>query len=432
MEKYQKSIFFALLFSGAFSFLGLYWGAKSGNQWMIFSLFLLVMISSLAGAKFWGPKMSNPGVGNVAKEKTMKMEFDKLKTNLRFVLESVDVGIVYMDTNWIIRTYNKAAAKLLGRPEQLALNKPVTEALARMPVERKLLIRTLQGKKEYKNYLFQRPVGEQERELMIDTYLVSKNNGQIIGSAMFIKDVTEQRKMQREIERFDALSLLGKLAAGTAHEIKNPLTAMRGTLQMMQWRLEGKPELEKELNYIGLLLEEIDRINQVVQEFLLLSRVNSPKRKELDLNKLIVDLLAILENQAIARSIKIETLLEESLLGIEGDGEKIKQVVLNLAQNAFQAMSSGGTLQITTNSLPRLKQIMLQIKDEGCGIDSQNLEKIFEYFYTTKEEGTGLGLPICQQIIHDHGGSIEVESQLGAGTIFTIFLPAKRESSGLS
>lgn len=355
----------------------------------------------------------------------IRKELTKLRADFQFILESVSVGVVYMDSGWRIKVYNITAEQILGRSRQVVLNKTITKAFFAMPVERRLLVRTMQEGKEYKDFSFPKHLEGEDKQIIADTCLVRREDQEIIGSVMFLRDATENQRMQREIERAEMLSLVGKLAAGTAHEIKNPLTAMRGTLQMMQWRLEKKTELIKELKYVNLLLEEVDRINHVVQEFLLLSRNNHPRREAVELNKIIVDVLAILESEARSYAIKVESDLKEYLPKTEGDKEKLKQVLLNLAQNGFQAMEPGGILKISTNFLPDQESITIKVEDQGSGIAPEILDKIFQYFYTTKKEGTGLGLPICQQIIHEHGGEIEVESYPGRGTIFTVFLPAK-------
>ena len=225
-------------------------------------------------------------------------------------------------------------------------------------------------------------------------------------------DITEHKKFEMEMLRFDRLNLVGEMAAGISHEIRNPLTTVRGFLQM----LSVKNECAGYRDYYVLMIEELDRTNSIITEFLSLGRNKNVKLEVQNLNKIVHALAPLIEANAAAEEKSMALDLGEipELLLNE---KEIRQVVLNLARNALEAMSNGGTLWIRTFS--EEDEVVLAVEDEGTGIDPEIFPKLGTPFLTTKEQGTGLGLAVCYSIAGRHNARITVDSS-PQGTSFNV------------
>jgi len=218
----------------------------------------------------------------------------------------------------------------------------------------------------------------------------------------------------------EKLAIVGELAAGMAHEIRNPLTSIRGFLQLLQHRYNPEgPERE----YFQIMLEELDRINNIIKEFLSLAKPSQPQLKITDINELISETLLLAEQEALMNEVMLKFIKGENLPLVFLDPAQIKQVILNIISNAIHATGPGGQVEITSHVDLEENMLVINIKDNGPGIPPEQLPKIFDPFYTTKEQGTGLGLTLSQRIIEGHGGKIKVSSRVGEGSCFSIYLP---------
>jgi signal transduction histidine kinase len=225
-------------------------------------------------------------------------------------------------------------------------------------------------------------------------------------------------EIEEQLRRADRLSALGQLSAGMAHEIRNPLGSIRGTAEILQ---EGIDPADRRYEFTCILIKEVDRLNKVVQNFLDFARPSGGDRELVDINRLLDEVLTLTGQPALKNG--VTTRLEAGVVPeMEGDGEQLKQAFLNLVLNALQAMPSGGSLTISTALTAGTLEI--RFTDTGGGIPRENLDRIFNPFFTTRGEGTGLGLAITHRIIQGHGGRIAVESRLGAGTTFVLTFPA--------
>ena len=239
----------------------------------------------------------------------------------------------------------------------------------------------------------------------------------------------QQRERSGKMYRADRLATLGELAAGAAHEIRNPLTSIRSTIQYLQNRIDD-PE-DKSL--AEGLISEVDRINDIIQDMLSFSKPEELKIEETDLNDLISQILRLVENSAKSRGIEISLEYQSRNDTIYVDRNLIKQAMINILMNSIQAIESpDGKIQIVVREIEQEKHLsgldsmfLVEIRDNGPGIPENLLDKIFDPFYTTKQEGTGLGLSITYSIIHRHGGEIEIQSELGKGTISKVKFPRK-------
>jgi two-component system NtrC family sensor kinase len=241
-----------------------------------------------------------------------------------------------------------------------------------------------------------------------------------------IKNADEKRELAfRELEHSQKLSSIGRLAAGVAHEINNPLAIISQKAGLLKDLIEGVPDFEKKTKFIELtdaILKSTDRCSTVTHRLLGFARRMDIEYEDLGLNDVLQEVISFLEKEAIHRNIKIELQLDENLPRVSSDRGQLQQVFLNILSNAFAALADNGNIVIRTWNEDNNK-VGVSIQDDGCGMSEKDLENIFEPFFTTKKGyGTGLGLPITYGIIKKMGGSIKVESKQGKGSTFTIYL----------
>ena len=243
------------------------------------------------------------------------------------------------------------------------------------------------------------------------------------GFNQMVERLKQNKDFEKTIYRQERLSSLGKLAAGIAHEIKNPLNAINLSLQHLGDKLSFNSAQDGELfqRYSGNIQREVGRLSKIVDTFLNFSRVSKLEKSHVELNGLIEEVLTLLARDAHQKGVRVETSFAAGV-SAQVDPEKMKTVFLNLIINAIEAMPSGGRLKIATSPADS-GGARIVVSDTGCGIPQDQLDEIFELYYSTKENGSGLGLAIVNDIIRDHGGQIEVTSSLGTGTDFTINLP---------
>jgi signal transduction histidine kinase len=229
----------------------------------------------------------------------------------------------------------------------------------------------------------------------------------------------------QQMERADRLASIGEMATGIAHEIKNPLAGISGAISVLA---DDFQEDDPRKGVISQVLDQIARLNKTATDLLYFGRPGTPEFTFVDLNALIKDTLFFISQHPEARNIHRVKELARDLPPAWADAKQIQQVLFNIIINAIQAMEEGGTLSVLTELVIRDGRSFLRIKvqDTGTGISLEQLDKVFVPFHTTKTQGTGLGLPICRQLIEQHGGRIEVDSRLGDGTTFTIELPAQK------
>ncbi|UFJ39783.1 HAMP domain-containing protein [Brevibacillus humidisoli] len=240
---------------------------------------------------------------------------------------------------------------------------------------------------------------------------------QEVGWMVVLSDITEQEKVQEYINQSEKLALAGQLAAGAAHEIRNPLTVIYGFMQLLEGKLSEQDQQEY---HLPLILKEIERVNQIVTELLLLSKPSRPNYREVTLDDVLSSIIPLMKGEARLHNIEIvESYEKETKLLV--DVEQCKQILLNLMKNAIEAMPNGGTLTIEGRC--DQDKLYLSVTDTGVGISSEDLSRIFDPFFSLKEEGTGLGLPITMRMVKNHGGDLNVYSQVNRGTSIQISLP---------
>jgi hypothetical protein len=238
-----------------------------------------------------------------------------------------------------------------------------------------------------------------------------------------------QRLHEKQMARVDRFATLGELAAGIAHEIKNPIAGIGGAIQILS---RDFPENDYRREIFEEILKQINRIDQDIMDLLSYARTAKPEFGRYDIHKILQQAILLLRDRAAQQKVEIEVHYAEKIPTVEVDEKQIQQVLVNLGLNGIQAMKDGGTLKFST----RLHQtsdneglVEIEIEDTGQGIPKEKLSKIFTPFFTTRHTGTGLGLSICQKLIDQHQGTIEVSSDPDKGTSFTILLPLSKAPS---
>lgn len=231
-----------------------------------------------------------------------------------------------------------------------------------------------------------------------------------------LRDLTTRRLVEEKLGRSDKMSAIGQMAAGVAHEIKNPLTSLKGFVQLLR---KKAPE---HTTYYDIMSAELDRIHSIVNDFMMIAKPKPVEFKEQPVQELLHHVSSLLESQAYVNQIKLIKQFDDDLPAVMGDGNQLKQVFINLLKNAIEAMPDGGHILIRITRKPG--GLAVQISDEGVGIPADKLQKLGEPFYTTKENGTGLGLNVCYRIIEAHKGHMYITSKPHEGTTVEIVLPS--------
>ncbi|WP_337956082.1 PAS domain S-box protein [Alicyclobacillus herbarius] len=252
---------------------------------------------------------------------------------------------------------------------------------------------------------------------------IFSDNGEAERFVVVARDITERKQAEAIIRKSEKLAVAGQLAAGLAHEIRNPLTAIQGFIQLLRKETD-RP------HYFDVMMSEITRLNKIVTELLALAKPQVAQRRDVHPKTLVEQVLTIMGSQALLHNIEIKQEHDPNLPCIHCDENQMKQVFINIIQNAVEAMPNGGTLTVQT-ALRDPSSIQFRFIDQGCGISEERMKYLGEPFYSSKEKGTGLGLMISHKIVQEHGGTIHIDSVLNQGTTVDVILPiSSPDSSG--
>jgi len=343
---------------------------------------------------------------------------------LETVLDSIDVGILVFDENNELVMVNKYIQRLLpmNYSDRAEVSSVIGDELILKFLKDSLTNHDRVVDKEIDIYFNGRPM------LLSVNVLPLVQKRKITGSLIYIEDITEKRKGEYRLRRAESLASLTTLAAGVAHEIKNPLGSLSIHLQLMQKTLAKNSYSDKKTDkYIDVIKEEIERLNKIVVDFLFAVRPMNLELREGDINLLISHLMEFIAIEMEQSNILCLLELDENVPKILMDERLLKQAMLNLIKNAQAAMPAGGVLTIATNYADN--EIRISICDTGIGINKENLAKIFEPYFTTKETGTGLGLTQVYKIIREHQGEVSVDSAPEGGTEIRIILPVPQKET---
>jgi two-component system sensor histidine kinase HydH len=344
----------------------------------------------------------------------------RMKTYTENVVESMADALISIDQEKKIVTLNRRAAEILGGTERELKGQQIAEVLGQQVEdllrweEPKLIIRGQEIEVNHRS--------GKEIPLSLSVAPLKDEMGREMGSVLLLRDLREIRDLQEKVRRSERLASLGRLAAGVAHEIRNPLSSIRGFAQFFMQRFKGQ---EKEQEYSSLMVKEVDRLNRVITELLDFARPKEPHREPHSLESILEHSLKLLEPELVRKKVKIEKEYQPNLPSVLVDRDQFSQAFLNLLLNSLESMGDDGKIKIVLEKENGKDSLKVSITDTGRGIPQGDLGKVFDPFFSTKRKGTGLGLAIVHQIIEQHRGDIMVESREGSGATFQITLPLK-------
>lgn len=352
------------------------------------------------------------------------------------ILRSLQSGIIVVDMSGRILRVNKATQDILSKNETQLLGRMLSDFPEFTDLARIIQTTLMTGAAEDR-YEVPVKVGADNVPLGLSASILSDHAGKVIGAVANFRNLTAIRKLEEQLRRSQHLAALGQMAAGVAHEIRNPLNSIRGFAQLLQ---EQSGDAASRQEYTQIILEEVDRMNRIVQDLLDFSRQRDLTMVPVEMDKLIERLARDMQGDAQTLEVKLIVVPTENVLpGVLGNSDKLRQVFRNIILNALQACNKGGSVTLRFSvfeepvllskdqnaaEAPKQRRVSVGVEDTGCGIDPAIQAKVFDPFFTQKDTGTGLGLSISQKIIDQHGGRIELKSELGKGSTFTVILPA--------
>jgi PAS domain S-box-containing protein len=348
-------------------------------------------------------------------------EITSLKAYTDNVLSSMTNGLITIDLERKIVTANEMAERILKKKREEMLGLPLEEILGFQHPIYKMMMETLSQEKGIFHSELELKREEETLWLMASTSLLTNGNGEKIGALVIFQNITEIKALEEKLRQADRLAALGTLSAGLAHEIKNPLSAIKTFVQLLPKKVESPSFIDK---FNITVPREIDRINQLVEDLLELTRQRKRPFVSLDVNHLILQVIDLHGEEMARKQIAFEDHLNRTIPLIQGDSEPLYRAFSNLVINAIQAMPNGGLLCISSDQESSKSPVVkITLRDTGIGMDETTAQNLFNPFFTTKEKGVGLGMALARKIIEDHRGIIEVTSEKGKGTTFILKFP---------
>ena len=345
-------------------------------------------------------------------------------------------AVIAVDPDLRVVFWNTAAEELTGRSARRAEGRILRDVFAAEAAIVRRLAETL-GTGESRSAADSVIERADRREVPVSivTAALFGKDGTVGGAVAVVRDLSRIRQLEADVRRGETLAAAGRMAVGLAHEIRNPLGAIRGAVQLLSRELGAESRLQE---YTSVLLTEVDRVNRIIAMLLDLARPVPVRPVPLNLHQLLERVALLTEETARTRRMTIVRRYDPSLPPVLGDEDRLVQVFHNLVRNAMESMADGGRVTLATRASrnplfgkmdlgggPR-SMVEAQVIDEGSGIPAGARARIFDPFFTTKDHGLGLGLAICHQILEQHRGAIDIESEEGRGTTVTCFLPVAR------
>ncbi|MCP4113411.1 MAG: PAS domain S-box protein [Desulfobacteraceae bacterium] len=353
----------------------------------------------------------------VQSNRAARMSLSRIKAFSDNLVENMPIGLFAIDNNKKIASVNQVAESILGFSPDEVVGEKAVEIL---PRELWKQIENLDSARGVVEKEIECPVnGGKVVPLEVSSTMLYDEKGAFLGYVMLFKDLSEVRFLRKQITRSQRLASIGSLAAGVAHEIRNPLSSIKGFATYFKQRYK---DVSEDQNIADIMIQEVDRLNRVIGQLIEFSRPVSISGRSVQIGKLVEDSVKLIEMQAAEKKIDIQTYISPDVNKVFIDQDRINQVLLNLYLNALESMGHEGKLSIAL-SKDGEKGTEIRVSDTGAGIGKEDLIHIFDPYFTTKSSGTGLGLAIVHNIIEAHGGRIKVESVVGTGTDVIVFLP---------
>jgi len=354
------------------------------------------------------------------------------------ILAGLVDGIVVVDGAGRITTFSAAAERMTGLKAQKVRDRTIEEVFAGEEKLHRLVEKTLTTGREHTDSSFSfKTFRGGDRTLGLTTSLLMDGEGNPSGVVIVFRDLTRMKSLEERVRQGERLASIGVLAAGMAHEIKNPLGGIRGAAQLLR---EELPPASSCLEYTDVMIREVDRLNKIVEGLLDFSRPAPLHLRAMNVHQVLDHVVELVKMEYGEGTIAVVREYDPSLPEVLGDPDPLTQVFLNFFRNGIDAMGGTGELTLTTRILPgyqvrrgdsvKRRMISVEVQDRGCGIAEEDLKKIFLPFYTGKPDGVGLGLALCHRMIEEHGGKIEIVSRPGSGTCVRTSLPTASAGEG--
>jgi two-component system sensor histidine kinase PilS (NtrC family) len=345
------------------------------------------------------------------------------------IVHSMESGLLTLGSSNTITSFNRAAEQITGFKREEVLGQPLVAIFPGV-------VGQLTAPGEFLQKGLQRYHVEFKKKKGALGYLgfsvssLMEPDGRAIGKLLIFQDLTALKIMEAHIKRVDKLAAVGEMAAGIAHEIKNPLASMTGSIQLLKDQISVTSVTQK---LMRIALREADRLNGLTNDFLLFARPNSGKAEAVELNSTVDETLELFEQDAVRHNgVRVVRHLAPDIW-TKMDPKHVRQVLWNLLLNAAEAIDGKGTIEVSAKLTE--DSVQLAVRDDGCGIAEETQKTVFDPFFTTKTQGTGLGLSIVHRLVESYGGRVDVESEEGQGTTFILHLkridPPGRVQAGL-
>lgn len=332
------------------------------------------------------------------------------------IVHSMDSGLLTLDAKGRVSTFNRAAEEITGYSRAEVLGKSLSNIF---PAEvKELAVSQIPSRrKPYRHDLEFRKKGGSVGYLGFSMSSLKEPEGRSVGRLLIFQDLTALKNMEEHVKRVEKLAAIGEMAAGIAHEIKNPLASVSGAIQLLKQRISGSETVEK---LMDIVLRETDRLTALTNDFLLFARPGSGRIEPVELSSAIGETLELFRKNGLCRDrIFVVQDLEDDVW-TEMDSKHARQILWNLLLNAAEAMEGGGTIVVTSRTND--DTVVVRVKDNGGGMSQDTIHKIFNPFFTTKTHGIGLGLSIVYRLLESYDGRLDVQSEEGTGSVFTLYL----------
>lgn len=351
---------------------------------------------------------------------------ERLYENL---LASIEEGVIVLDPDSTILTFNQGAEGIIGVSEGMAVGSALS-SIIREPDAADLAQKAYETGKSFSDNDLS--IRRRDGSLVPVSLAVSPlldEEGRVLGTVIVLRDISRIKALEEDLRRSDRLGTLGTLAAGLAHEIKNPLGGIKGSAQLLQEELEKEKRLTE---YTGIIIREAERVNRLIEELLDFANPKKLSLRPMNIHKILEDIILLMSEAIKTKGITVYKEFDPSLPLIKGDKERLSQVFLNIVKNSVEAVDKNGWLMVSTRMVTEYQMvereerkgvIVVEVSDSGKGMGQETLERLFTPFFSTKEKGTGLGLAISHRIVREHKGNIKIKSRIGEGTAVSVTLP---------
>lgn len=357
------------------------------------------------------------------------------------ILTGIVDGVIVIDAGEVVLIWNRAAEEMTGITATDALGKNIASVMSDNPAVVSQIEKTFSSGRSYSDYEAELAIKHRPpHPVGLVTSVLTDSGGSPTGVILTIRDQSGVRDLKERMRRSDRLATLGMIAAGIAHEVKNPLVGISGAAQLMKSELRsgaesgvGASRSKNLIEYLDVILKEADRLNKVLEGILDFTRLKPHEIKAYNIHSILDRVLLLNEESSRRSGVILTRLYDPSLPDVVGNRDQLIQVFLNIIKNAIEAMPAGGKLTVVTRMSDLFTSVqsdgkkhrlmVVKVSDTGPGIKQEHLNDVFTPFFTTKDKGVGLGLALSYQIVQEHLGTIRVESRENEGTTFSIYLP---------